>query len=171
MDQDRGLLLAWMALVYIRRGAKHYNDPMVKLPDLPHLSLLLSKSSVYDWTEDCRDEVFKLGEASGFPFTRFLTELELPSNVHGYCSAAPITVDTTSDEVFTSSASTASLVSGDGVRSPVNSDSYSAVGAHIGEAREVRGVENYQGEVDGVAASTGAGVGSGVGAVVYCCCR
>ena len=142
MDHDRGLLLAWMALVYIRRGAKQ--DPMVKLPDLPHLGLLLSKSSVYDWTEDCRDEVFKLGQASGFPFTRFLSELELPINVRGYCSAAPITVDTTSEEVFTSSASTESLVSGDGVRSPVNSDSNSAVGAHTEEAREDRAAEDYQ---------------------------
>ncbi|KAG0620469.1 hypothetical protein M758_4G218400 [Ceratodon purpureus] len=101
MDRDRGILLAWLSLVYIRRNAKNFWEPKLDLPDLPHLSKFFAKSWVYDWTEDCYHEVVKFGKAAGFPLSAFLDELELPCNSFGSCFGSPITLDTTSEELVT----------------------------------------------------------------------
>ena len=111
MDRDRGLLLAWLSLVYVRRNAKNFNDTLkLDLPDLPHLSKLLAKSWAYDWTEDCYHEVVKFGKAAGFPLSAFLEELKLPCNSFGSCSGNPITLDTTSEELVTSSSELGSMM-------------------------------------------------------------
>ncbi|KAG0504479.1 hypothetical protein KC19_N028800 [Ceratodon purpureus] len=110
MDRDRGILLAWLSLVYIRRNAKNFNDTLkLDLPDLPHLSKLLAKSWVYDWTEDCYQEVVKFGERAGFPISAFLAELGLPGDSFGSCGGHPITLDTTSEELLTSSSEFGSM--------------------------------------------------------------
>ena len=97
MDGDRGALLAWMSIIYFRRDAKHFRDPKPYLPDLPVLGELLSTSWKYAWTDACLREVYLLGEAAGYPFSKFLSDLELPHLSYGSCSANPIVLDSTSE--------------------------------------------------------------------------
>ena len=98
MDAERGALLAWMSTIYSRRDAKNFKEPKPYLPNLPLLGRLLSKSWKFDWTDGCNREVFLLGKASGYPFSSFLADLELPISPYGSCSANPICLDTTTEE-------------------------------------------------------------------------
>lgn len=94
MDAKRGALLAWMSIIYFRRDAKNYRDPKPYLPDLPVLGRLLSTSWKYAWTDASFREVYLLGKASGYPFSKFLADLELLHISYGSCSANLILLDT-----------------------------------------------------------------------------
>ena len=112
MDQQKGALLAWMSIIFFNRDAKDKWVQKQWLPEVPALGHLMHTSSDFPWSEECYQEVLLLGRAAGYPFAKFLDQLELPRNSYGGCFANPITVDTTSNSSASNSTESGSSYSG-----------------------------------------------------------
>ena len=121
MDVEKGLLLAWVAGIFIRRGAHSALDLKAWLPDLPHLSEVLLHSGNYMWSDQCFVEVQLLGMAANYSFAEYMSGLNSPLSRRGSCAAYPITFEDcsedTSDDITRSvsvNASMAKVMSSDG---------------------------------------------------------
>ena len=97
MDSEKGALLAWMGLVFMRRGAVGGQVPKPWLPDLPHLGRLLENSDNYVLTEQCNREIRMLGSAANFTFAEYLAHYHTPVQAIGSSAANPIVVDEYTD--------------------------------------------------------------------------
>ncbi|KAG0599084.1 hypothetical protein M758_12G126300 [Ceratodon purpureus] len=97
MDSEKGALLAWMGLVFMRRGAVGGQVPKPWLPDLPHLGRFLENSDNYVLTEQCNREIRMLGSAANFTFAEYLANYHTPVQAIGSSAANPIVVDDYTD--------------------------------------------------------------------------
>ena len=98
MDVEKGLLLTWVAEIFIRRGAHNDLDSKAWLPDLPHLSEVLLHSGNYMWSDECFVEVQLLGMAADYSFAEFMSSLNSPLSRRGSCAAYPITFEECSED-------------------------------------------------------------------------
>ncbi|KAG0572533.1 hypothetical protein KC19_VG103200 [Ceratodon purpureus] len=74
----RGPLLSWIAMVFMRRGARDAGDPKPWLPDLPHLSSILLSSDTFVLADMCREEMRVLGVAANYTFLEYLENEHTP---------------------------------------------------------------------------------------------
>ncbi|KAG0594271.1 hypothetical protein M758_UG063000 [Ceratodon purpureus] len=97
MDSEKGALLAWLGLVFMRRNAQGAEVAKPWLPDLPHLGRLLENSDHYVLTEQCNREIRMLGSAANFTFAEYLAHYHTPVQAIGSSAANPIIVDEYTD--------------------------------------------------------------------------
>ncbi|KAG0573290.1 hypothetical protein KC19_VG165600 [Ceratodon purpureus] len=109
MDSEKGALLAWLGLVFMRRGALGAQVPKPWLPDLPHLGRVLQNSNNFEITSQCNGEIRMLGRTANFTFTDFLTNYHTPIQPFGSSAANRIVVDDYTDATFVLDSSLLSL--------------------------------------------------------------
>ncbi|KAG0606105.1 hypothetical protein M758_9G114300 [Ceratodon purpureus] len=97
MDSEKGALLSWLGLVFMRRDAAGAQVPKPWLPDLPNLGRLLDNSDNYVLTEQCNREIRMLGSAANFTFSEYLANYHTPVQPPGNSVANPIVVDDYND--------------------------------------------------------------------------
>ncbi|KAG0595411.1 hypothetical protein M758_UG164300 [Ceratodon purpureus] len=90
MDAEKGAVLSWEAQVFKRWGADDEWEEKAWLPDLPGLGRMLVVSYVFVWTEQCRQEVLALGEATKYTFQEYLAEQQGSGGQQGERVAEPV---------------------------------------------------------------------------------
>ena len=90
MESERTLLLRWLTLVFLQQ-----EKTRAQYPDIPALAHLLGHSNVFDFNEECSQDVDALEAISGLSFTEYLQNCFVYRD--GTSPANPIELSDTSE--------------------------------------------------------------------------